>query len=738
MNLTKETQLTLLYITIAFLFSVTMRLIWLYQFSGYEPFMFNSQFMINTNDGYIWAEGARDLLSGTSTNPAAENFYDKFHQYNDLSPVTSAASQLTAFFAYILPFSFESIILYIPIFLSSLVVIPIILIAKNLKNLEMGFIAALLASIAWSYYNRTMVGYYDTDMLNIVLPVFLLWSIIWAINTNKNKYLILTALDILVYRWWYPQSYALEFSFFGLILLYTLIYDRKNLYNYKLMAIMMFAMLNIDGYIRFPLVLISFYIFSIEKFQKYVYHIFGISVFAFFVSGGLSPIWGRLQPYVFGNEVDAGEEGLKLHFYAVMQTVREAGKIPFETFANRISGHTITFLLSVFGYIWLSYKHRSMLLGLPLVGLGFLAWFGGLRFTIYAVPVLALGIGFLITEGVCLFFRKGEAKATHPRATKGCAASVAPKIIMIILTLAVLAPNIKHIIDYKVPTVFTQDEVKVLENLNKISSREDYVISWWDYGYPIRYYSDVKTLVDGGKHNGSVNFPVSYILTNSQNKAAKMARHDVEYTEKIFKFRDENKQLIIDKNLTIFSNVEEMTKEYGYDDTNDFLLSLDTDIKLPKKTRDIYLYLPFRMLSIYPTVKVFSNLDLMSGQKYKRPLFYMSKNYKQINNVLDLGRGVSLDLNSKMLNIGNTKTKIRRFVTTVYDKNKKLRKNIDLVDFSSNISVIYMKNYNTFLVLDEETYNSLYIQLMVLEEYDTKLFEPIELTPHAKVYKLKI
>ena len=722
MNLTKETKLTLLYMSIALLFSVAMRFIWIYQFNGYEPFMFNSQFMINTNDGYIWAEGARDLLSGTSTNPNADSFYDKFHQYNDLSPVTSAASQLTAVFAYILPFSFEFVILYLPLLLSSLVVIPIILIAKSIKNLEMGFIAALLASIAWSYYNRTMVGYYDTDMLNIVLPVFLLWSVIWAINTNEDKYLLFTALDVLVYRWWYPQSYAIEFSFFGLIFLYTLIYDRKNLYNYKLLAIMMFAMINVDGYIRFPLVLVSYYLFKVDQVQKYIYHIFGLSVLAFFVSGGLNPILGKLQPYVFGNELDVASEGLKLHFYAVMQTVREAGKIPFETFANRISGHTITFLLSVIGYAWLSYKHRIMLFGLPLIGLGFLAWFGGLRFTIYAVPVLALGIAFLITESIRYI--------TDKKVIKYFAYTV--------LTLAILAPNIKHIIDYKVPTVFNQNEVKVLENLGKTASREDYVVSWWDYGYPIRYYSDVKTLVDGGKHGGSVNFPVSFILTNYQEEAAKMARLDVEYTEKTFKFRDENIEAIRAKEIKVFSTIEQMTKDYGYDDTSDFILSLGTDIELPKKTRDIYLYLPFRMISIYPTVKVFSNLDLMSGAKYKRPLFYMSKNFKQNKNILDLGRGISLDLSSKVMSIGNSKKKIRRFVSTVYDKNKKLIKKVDLVDFSSNLSVIYMKSYNIFLVVDEDTYNSLYIQLMVLEEYDKNLFEAVELTPHAKVYKLKI
>ncbi|MDQ1338648.1 MAG: undecaprenyl-diphosphooligosaccharide---protein glycotransferase, partial [Campylobacterota bacterium] len=293
-TLTRETKVTLLYIAIAFLFSVALRIIWYYQFSGYEPFMFNGQFMINTNDGYFWAEGARDILSGVN-------------QENDLSPVNLAASQLTALFAYILPFSFESLILFMPVILSSLIVVPIILIAKSLDNLELGLVTALLSSIAYSYYNRTMIGYYDTDMLNIVLPMFLLWSIIWAIKTNENKYLLITAIDILVYRWWYPQSYSLEFSFFGLILLYALVFDRKNLYNYKLLAIMMFAMVNFDGFIRFPLVIVVFYIFKQEKFQKYIYHILAISVIAFFASGGFNPIWGQLKGYVFKDAVTVAQ-----------------------------------------------------------------------------------------------------------------------------------------------------------------------------------------------------------------------------------------------------------------------------------------------------------------------------------------------------------------------------------------------------------------------------------------------
>lgn len=704
-----QTKLTVGLILIAFLFSVAVRMIWVYQFSDYEAFRFNDQFMINTNDGYFWAEGARDILSGITEAD------------NSGSPITTAPSLLTAFFAKILPFSFESIIFYLPVFLSSLVVIPIILIGKVLNRLEVGFIAALLASIAWSYYNRTMVGYYDTDMLNIVLPVFLLWSIIWAVQTNEDKYLLITAVDILLYRWWYPQSYSLEFAFFGLILFYALVFDRKNSYNYKLLAIMMFAMMNLDVLIRLPIVLVAMYLFKQEKIQKYIYHILALSIVAFFVTGGFDPIWGQLKGYVFKDAITVGDEGLKLHFFSVMQTVREAGQIPFEMFANRISGHVVTFVLSVIGFIYLAYRHKIMLFALPLVGLGFLAYVGGLRFTIYAVPALSFGVAFLISE---VSSRFPNARLKY--------------LSMAALTLAVLYPNIAHVQAYKVPTVFNSDEVNVLSQLGSIAEREDYTVSWWDYGYPIRYYSDVKTLVDGGKHSGEVNFPVSFMLTSPQEVSAKMARFDVEYTEKAFKIRDKNEDLNESDKVKLSTNIEQMTTDYGFKNTNDFLQSLKTDIKLPKKTRDIYFYLPFRMMSIFPTITQFSNINLMNGEKQREPSFFMSRNFRETPSTIELGQGVSINKVDSTLSIAGKKIPIKRFVKTMYDKNMNLQKDIQLMNFVGSISVIYMTNYNTFLVLDEDTYNSLYIQLMVLEEYDKTLFEKVIMNPNVKVYKLKI
>ena len=162
-------------IALAFAFSVAVRLVWVYQFSDVASVYHNGMFMINTNDGYYFAEGARDLLRGEA---------------GIFSPTRTALAQLTALFAFVLPFSFETIIFYMPAVLGSLVVVPILLLGNHLNERGAAFIGALVASIGVSYYNRTMSGYYDTDMLNIVFPMLLVWSLALALQTKEAKYLL--------------------------------------------------------------------------------------------------------------------------------------------------------------------------------------------------------------------------------------------------------------------------------------------------------------------------------------------------------------------------------------------------------------------------------------------------------------------------------------------------------------------------------------------------------------------
>jgi dolichyl-diphosphooligosaccharide--protein glycosyltransferase/undecaprenyl-diphosphooligosaccharide--protein glycosyltransferase len=712
-NMTTDNIKLTAYITFAFIFSVTLRLIWVYNFGGNSGFYWNSELMINTNDGYFFAEGARDIIAG-------------FHQKNDLSPTTQALSITTAFLAKILPFSFESIIFYLPIFFSSLVVIPIVLIGKSIKNLEVGLMAAMLGSVTWSYYNRTMVGYYDTDMLNIVFPTILLWSLIWSIWKKQTIYLAIIAIDIIAYRWWYPQSYSLEFAFFGIITMHAIyIYftNKKRadsiIFHLMLLSIMLIAMSGFDSIFRLIGAFITILIFSFNKLNKTVYFILPISILVFITGGGLAPILSQLSGYVLRDKTLSTDSGsIILHFYSVNQTIREASKIPFDTFANRISGHTITFIFSVIGYIIMSYRHKIMILALPMIGLGFLAYFGGLRFTIYAVPAMALGIGYLI-------FLVSEYIGTIIKSRD----NLAKYISMTLLFLLALWPNVTHIQNYNARPVFSNTEVTTLNRLKNMSSREDYVISWWDYGYPIRYYSDVKTLIDGGKHNGSVNFPISFMLTSDQQRASKMARLDVEYTEGFKKKTDKNSS----------SNIEQMMIDYDIKDINKFLNNLNSDIELPNKTRDIFFYLPQRLMQIFPTVDLFSSINLASGINRAKPKFSVIRGVQEDSNYIHLNKNAKIDKINGSIITGNKAIPINRFVSTLYPLfSNHLIKDIQTLDPSAELSVIYMKNYKLCLVLDERMYNSLYVQLFVLENHDSTLFDPVILSPLVKVYKLKI
>jgi len=204
----------------------------------------------------------------------------------------------------------------------------------------------------------------------------------------------------------------------------------------------------------------------------------------------------------------------------------------------------------------------------------------------------------------------------------------------------------------------------------------------------------------------------------------------VGYTEKAFAKAEQNE--------TVMNNTAQMTLDAGFKDANDFLEALSTDIALPPRTRDVYFYLPYRMMGIFPTVAQFSNLDIMTGKTIRQPFFYQTNRFQDSANELNLGSGMVLDKQKGILKFGKQEVPLKRFVKTGYTPQQKLVVDQNSVHPNGQMSVIYMQAYNSFLVLDEAMFNSSYIQLFVLENYDPTFYEPVILEPHAKVFKLKI
>jgi undecaprenyl-diphosphooligosaccharide--protein glycosyltransferase len=249
------------------------------------------------------------------------------------------------------------------------------------------------------------------------------------------------------------------------------------------------------------------------------------------------------------------------------------------------------------------------------------------------------------------------------------------------------------------------------------------VLTWWDYGYPIRYYTDVKTLIDGGKHSGDVNFPVSFALTRPQIASYNTAILDTYFTEKHF---------IDHKNFDFIKDVENFyhTKINSLTELEKLL---SQKIPLPKIKEDVYYFLPLKMMNIFPTVSVFSSLNIKNG-KVNNHFFYKASNIKQKGNILIAG-GIKIILNKAVLQMGNNIIPIKSIDVVSYNKQGQLVKNREV--FRSNgFRVVLMKSYGTVLIMDDFYYNSSYIQMFVFENYDKNLFKPVILNPFLKIYKV--
>jgi dolichyl-diphosphooligosaccharide--protein glycosyltransferase/undecaprenyl-diphosphooligosaccharide--protein glycosyltransferase len=705
-----STAVAVFLMIIAYLFSVGARLYWPWLFMDSESMMHAGQLMINTNDGYYFATGAKDILEGI----VAED-----RQRASAFCVSQGMVMLTVYAAKLLPFSFESIILYMPSVISSLIVIPIVLTGRLMGHTLLGFFAALLGSVTLSYYNRTMVGYYDTDMFSVLLQFTILYALLALAYKKTFISVAVAALFMLAYPYFYPQGMTLIYAMFIILVVYLFVeyksivvinetrdFDENTFSFYGSIVLLSIPlMLTLPVEVRLVLFLaLSVLFLKIKLQERHVLYLALAFLLAFLWFGNVF----ELIVFKVMSYTNRGVEEVGLHFYQVVQTVREAGTIPFSVMAERISGSMLGVMLSLVGYIVLVLRHKPFIVALPLIGVGVLSLWAGLRFTVYAVPVAALSAVYLfhvITKQV------SQKKSIYVLA-------------MTLMTAGLLYPNITHIIDYKVPTVLNETEVNDLAKLDAMASPKDYTLAWWDYGYPIWYYSDTNTLIDGGKHTND-NFIISKIMqSSSADLAANLSRLAVET------YVDSNYSEVAD---TLFKN-----KQKDQLDPNAFLSELDDPAyALPKKTRDVYLYLPFRMMSIFPTVAVFGNLDLTTGKEERDFVFYPTQATGQNQGVLSFSNGIVFDANKGEIVLGQQTKSVKQFIITQNTTEGKVQVQAQNYQADGEYVVMFLKSYGQFVVMDTQTFESMYVQMFILGKYDERLFELVVSSPYTKIYKLK-
>jgi dolichyl-diphosphooligosaccharide--protein glycosyltransferase len=171
-------------------------------------------------DAYYWLEMARELDKGT----LGKGQPDPTKNYPDLAPF--AIKDHPALLAELISVGrnlaggsyYRSGLMLIPI-LAGLFVFPLFYYFNKLGFGASAALGGLVGSFSHAYYDRTMMGRVDTDLLNTFFPIATACFIL-SMHKDKSRFdnlgLALGAgLTMYLFNWWYQQPmFILLFLFF--------------------------------------------------------------------------------------------------------------------------------------------------------------------------------------------------------------------------------------------------------------------------------------------------------------------------------------------------------------------------------------------------------------------------------------------------------------------------------------------------------------------------------------------
>ena len=644
------------------------------------------------------------------------------HENNNLIPSALRNGMITMLPYWLLQLfpdlTIEMLLLWIPVYVAGIVCVPLVLIGRLYGSHAWGFFAACLAGVTHSYYNRTLAGYYDTDMFSITIPAFALYFLFSASRRKSLNFALCAALTLYLYRFFYASGQAITGALavayigysLGLVFLeYFFTYSRNlkrtfssstSLFIFKSVFLISFAAYAeawsygiaiqsspgkfLLGLFFLPVLRILFGLISVrteekvsessekkEKSQeekwnsspknnpkvlqlpsiKISYLVLPVvtvifSLFALSSGDVRGKIFAKLDRYVSAGkgvsvQSQNKEKGYSLSYLDVFSTVKEASEIPKEVVRNRILADSPTcscarcfpaadkkdafiFPTAIFGLlgvVFLIFRYWEFCFAVPFLAIAHYCFEGevGLRFTVHVGNIAALGITFLIFAVVrWLLYSPFAAKVwklIKPGAPDDHLDELKkfPKFlkffywgICLFFLFFLIRPNINHAQNYHSGVVYPTKTIEVLNKLNEVSQPDDFVVTWWDYGSGCWFYGNTRTFTSPA-HQTFDNFLSSEILRSRKpERARNLARLKTETYVDI----QEKKRL---GEPTYGTAVQAIFKD-GKPDL-EFYQGVLHDLEkgtysLPPQTRDIFLFLPYEILRIFPTILSFSSRNL--------------------------------------------------------------------------------------------------------------------------------
>lgn len=689
-------------IALAWVLGFGMRAAWLSSAEAMPNSSFEGHRLLTTADAYYYASGVKNEVDGSlAANPRVPD-----SEENILVLLTSTVVK-------VLGLPVEAVCQWMPAFLAPLVAIPLVLLGLALGQLAWGFLTSLVVVLGFSYWNRTVPGYFDTDMVSITYILAVVTLTISAFWRRRTWFGTVAGLLAVAAPYMHPGSErvlaAIVLGAFG----YAVVFARREPYAYRIALALLIAFLPIPFWLR--CLLIGALELGLSRVRLPLWPLVVATVATLFVvlwqSRSMDMVLG-----IVGIRFGGGGhmQGLGIQFPGLGETVAELANPTLKALGERVSGHPALVISGVIGYLLACWRFRPLLLLAPLLALGTVLAVGGQRYTIFAVPVVALGNIWLMTLSARLVARGFPRR---PQVAELTAAAV--------LSMLAIGPAIAHSLDYPPRTALGTNEAMQLNALSKRVSPGDFMISWWDYAYGAWYHAGVTTLVDGTKQNVDVWIASEVLFTSSQREAAALSRLAVEEQVKHPPLTD-----------IIGDVIRKWTTESGQP-ASDFVPALrEGRVPLPAPTRQIFFYIPWRIVQIVPNVAKARFAKGLLPEAELNQIPFLVVNQLRPDGTPVTRTGWVFDSAQKQL-VGPRGERIKVYkVTDVVTEGGRVRSRDTELEAEGRACIVNIKHVGMTLYMDRALYESVLSQLLFLVRPDPALFEAVSYSQGGVIYRV--
>ncbi|WP_333785368.1 STT3 domain-containing protein [Thermocrinis sp.] len=454
----------------SFLFALLPHILEIRQyFKNQDLFFLDGKPFIQNPDGYFfgrlakeWAEGGWEEMDDLRNFPEDGI---KYKYIPLISFIYGSLIKLTGLPLEWVGFWFSPI-------LGSLFVIPLVLFWYFAGNLLLGFGTAIITALSSAYLMRVFVLDIDTDSMNLFfifsIALFLLLSYKNMEKRRAYLYCSLALLFSFLFYWWYAHTEFFVLSFLGF---WLLVWKSGRLFLFSIFGFLVLWV--------------------------------GISYMTGYFLG--LDILYRLFLY-FGFNLPVVESQTVPE---VLRTIGEQSKVTFLRTSTLYFSSEIPFYIALFSFpLFLLRYIKTNLLLLPLFVLFLFAILhGNNRLYLYVSPI----IGASFVYGVYLI---SKLKSYMEKKSLKLFVSYAFPLLMLFIAI-----NWLSLLDRFPGHFISKEVVKDLKKLKELTPEGSKILTWWDYGYAIAYYSKRVVFHDGGSQFSTKTPLIAYGFMNEEKKA---------------------------------------------------------------------------------------------------------------------------------------------------------------------------------------------------------------------------